>query len=324
MTGEAKPRGLGRGLSALLGDSDDDYAQLDRLRNQRTVPVELLRPGRQQPRQHMDEAALQDLAQSLREKGMLQPILVRRCPDDPHSFEIVAGERRWRAAQLAALHEVPVIVREFNDAEALEIALVENLQRQDLNPLEEAEGYRRLLDEYGHSQEDLARLLGKSRSHVANMVRLLALPPPVRRMLEEGTLTAGHARALLGAEDPEAAARAVVEGGLNVRHTEDLVRAGRPRAPRGPASPKGAHAKDANTQALERDLSTVLGLKVEIRFRGHGGALVLHYQSLEQLDDILHRLHSGGSTAQARPSRGPSFSEHGLTDRSDPPPWPPA
>jgi ParB family chromosome partitioning protein len=319
MTGEAKPRGLGRGLSALLGDSDDDYAQLDRLRNQRTVPVELLRPGRQQPRHHMDEAALQELAQSLQEKGMLQPILVRRCPDDPHSFEIVAGERRWRAAQLAALHEVPVIVREFNDAETLEIALVENLQRQDLNPLEEAEGYRRLLDEYGHRQEDLARVLGKSRSHVANMVRLLALPLPVRRMLEQGTLTAGHARALLGAEDPEAAARAVVESGLNVRHTEDLVRGGRPRAPRGQASPK-----DANTQALERDLSTVLGLKVEIRFRGHGGALVLHYQSLEQLDDILHRLNSAGSAAPAQLSRGPSFNEHGLTDGPDPPPWPPA
>ncbi|NWG72940.1 MAG: ParB/RepB/Spo0J family partition protein, partial [Parvularculaceae bacterium] len=177
MTSEAKPRGLGRGLSALLGDNADDYAQLDRLRGQRTVPVELLRPGRQQPRQHMDPEALQELAQSLREKGMLQPILVRRAADDPQGYEIVAGERRWRAAQLAALHEVPVIVRDFNDEEALEIALVENLQRQDLNPIEEAEGYRRLLDDYGHSQEDLARVLGKSRSNVANMVRLLALPP---------------------------------------------------------------------------------------------------------------------------------------------------
>jgi ParB family chromosome partitioning protein len=319
MTNDAKPRGLGRGLSALLGDNDDDYAQLDRLRSQRTVPVELLRPGRQQPRQHMDEAGLRELAQSLREKGMLQPILVRRCPDDPQIFEIVAGERRWRAAQLAALHDVPVIVREFNDAEALEIALVENLQRQDLNPLEEAEGYRRLLEEYGHSQEDLARILGKSRSHVANMVRLLALPPPVRQMLEQGALTAGHARALLAAADPETLAQEVVNNGLNVRRTEDLVRGDRPRAPRGPAS-----TKDANTQALERDLSTVLGLKVEIRFRGRGGALVLHYQSLEQLDDILHRLHNAGSGSASRLSAAMPDDEPAAVDAPEPQQWPPS
>lgn len=319
MSGEAKPRGLGRGLSALLGDNDEDYAQLDRLRSQRTVPVELLRPGRQQPRQHVDEDALQELAQSLREKGMLQPILVRRCPDDSQMFEIVAGERRWRAAQLAGLHQVPVIVREFNDAEALEIALVENLQRQDLNPLEEAQGYRRLLDEYGHSQEDLARLLGKSRSHVANMVRLLALPEPVRQMLEQGALTAGHARALLASEDPEALARAVVDNGLNVRRTEDLVRRGRPRAARGQAT-----TKDANTQALERDLSTVLGLKVEIRFRGRGGALVLHYQSLEQLDDILHRLNSTGSGSASRVSGAAPRDDQVEADAPSAPHWPPS
>jgi len=282
-------RTLGRGLSALLGAETEDYASLDRVRLSKMVPIELLHPGRFQPRHNFDETQLEALADSIRTNGILQPILVRRHPQTPNSFEIVAGERRWRAAQIARLHEVPVIIREIADGEALELALVENVQRQDLSPLEEAEGYRRLIEEFKNTQEDLARRVGKSRSHVANAMRLLGLPDPVKALLEQGRLTAGHARALLSGADPAALAEQVVARGLNVRQTERLVQQ-RQSAP----SAKTPREKDADTVALERDLSALLGLRVTIGIQGRGGALTIHYRTLEQLDDVLKRLTQGG------------------------------
>jgi ParB family chromosome partitioning protein len=289
MVAEIKRRNLGKGLSALLGEASDDYAKLDRVRSPKSVPTELLRPGAFQPRHRMAEQDLEDLAKSVTEKGILQPILVRRHADEPEAFEIIAGERRWRAAQLAQLHEVPVIIKDLSDREAMEIALVENLQRQDLSALEEAEGYRRLMEEFTHTQEDLARSVGKSRSHVANMMRLLSLPEPVKKMLDDGELSAGHARALLGAADVAALARQVVKRGLNVRQTERLATA------EGRSTKKRSKTmeKDVDTIALERDLSNLLGLSVEVKLRADGGTLTLHYRSLDQLDDILHRLSHG-------------------------------
>src|SRR3546814_664800 len=198
---QGKRTNLGRGLAALFGGENEDYASLDKVRSSKTVPIEHLRPGRFQPRHHFDEAAVDALAESIKAQGILQPILVRRHPDRPNEFEIVAGERRWRAAQRAKLHEVPVVIRDLSDAQSLELAIVENVQRQDLTPLEEAEGYRRLIDDFQHTQEDLARTLGKSRSHIANTLRLLALPEGVKLLLGEGKLTAGHARTLIGCDN---------------------------------------------------------------------------------------------------------------------------
>jgi ParB family chromosome partitioning protein len=296
MPADEKRKNLGRGLSALLGEDSQDYAQLDKLRVSKLVPIEFIRPGRYQPRHKIDEEPVKELAQSIAEKGILQPILVRRDSGQPNTYEIIAGERRWRAAQLAGLHEVPVIVKDLSDSEALEIALVENLQRQDLSPLEEAEGYRRLMEEFAHTQEQLAKTVGKSRSHVANMMRLLGLPEPVKQFLEAGQLTAGHARALLNAPNPIDLAKQIVQRGLNVRQAEVLAQAkpGKPKA--AAAAPK----KDADTLALERDLATLLGLKVEIKFHGkEGGVLAIHYGSLDQLDDILQRLSHGGTAGGA-------------------------
>lgn len=291
MAGDAKLRGLGRGLSALLGEDQDTAVPGAGDGVVRNVPIEHLRPGRAQPRHRMDEEGLAELAQSIAEKGILQPILVRAHPEEPGQYEIVAGERRWRAAQLAQVHEIPVLVRTLSDSESLEIALIENLQRQDLTPLEEADGYRRLIDEHAHTQDELAKRVGKSRSHVANTLRLLALPDSVKTLLDEGRLTAGHARALLTADNPETLARTVIARALNVRDTEKLASAAREKGDAG-AGGKGRRSlpKDADTLALERDLGNLLGLTVEIRFRGSGGSLVLHYTSLDQLDDILHRL----------------------------------
>ena len=284
MAAEGKRRNLGRGLSALLGGGAEDYAALEKPQTMRTVPIDLVRPGRIQPRRRMDMGPIRQLAHSIAEKGILQPLLVRRHAEEAGAFEIVAGERRWRAAQMARLHEIPVVVKEFSDSEALEIALVENLQREDLSPLEEAEAYKRLMEEFSHTQEALSKAMGKSRSHVANMLRLLGLPGPVKEMLDRGELTAGHARALLRADDPRALARKVVGRDLNVRQAEKLARGAKPRRPA---------AKDADTAAIERDLTSLLGLKVEIRPCGVGGTLKLHYTSLEQLDDVLHRLSHG-------------------------------
>jgi ParB family chromosome partitioning protein len=300
MTSDGKRRGLGRGLSALLGEeTGDDPRPEAQPSPPRTVPIEYLRPSRCQPRRHIEEGDLRDLADSIADKGVLQPILVRRDPEQTDRFEIIAGERRWRASQLARLHEVPVIVREFSDREALEVALIENLQRQDLSPLEEAEGYRRLMDDYAHTQEDLAKVVGKSRSHVANMMRLLTLPEAIKNLVDEGLLSAGHARALLAAAEPEALARRVVARGLNVRQTEQLVSSMRGDSDKG----RRAAVKDADTLALERDLGSALGLTVEIRFSGSRGSLVLHYTSLDQLDDILHRLSRGTHGRRADPKQ---------------------
>lgn len=297
-----KRRNLGRGLSALLGDEQGDYARLEQMRASRTVAIDQLRPGRFQPRRLMSESGLEELARSIADRGILQPLLVRRHPEEEGAFEIIAGERRWRAAQRAQVHEVPVVVKELTDGEALEIALVENLQRQDLTPLEEAEGYRRLMEEFAHTQEDLARTVSKSRSHVTNMMRLLSLPEPVKSMIDDGKLTAGHARALISAPDPVAAAEQVVKRGLNVRQTESMVKNEGTSQLRQRVS---AIAKDATTQALEQELSTLLGLNAEIRFRGRGGSLTLHYRSLDQLDDVLRRLSHGAHSGTGSMRGGP-------------------
>jgi len=286
---------LGRGLSALFGEESADYASLDKVRATKEVPIEQLHPNAKQPRQDFDETALKELADSIRENGLLQPILVRRHPDRPAEYEIVAGERRWRASQIAKLHELPVVIRELDDNQALEVALVENLQRQDLSPLEEAEAYQRLIDDFGNKQEDIGRAVGKSRSHVANSLRLLGLPEGVKTYLKNGQLSAGHARALLSSADPETVARRVVKRQLNVRQTERLVQDEKPEAAakRKAARPAPAEMKDADTIALERDLSALLGMRVNIEIQGKGGALTIHYQTLEQLDDLLRRLNQG-------------------------------
>ncbi len=275
---------LGRGLSALLGDEVAEPGA-DVARATRQLPTSALRPSPFQPRRRFDPEEMASLVRSVQAQGILQPILVRHAADSPDSYEIIAGERRWRAAQEAQLHEIPVIIKDLSDGEALELALVENLQRTDLTPLEEAEGYRRLIAELNHTQEDLARAIGKSRSHIANTMRLLGLPAPIKEMIERGELTAGHARALLNAQDALALAQQVVEGGLNVRQTERLAQAPKARGP-APAAP----AKDADTLALEHDLALKLGLKVTINHRAGGGELVLRYENLAQLDDLVQRL----------------------------------
>lgn len=291
--GGARRASLGRGLSALFGEATEDYSALDKVRQSKQVPIEFVHPGRYQPRRKFDEEAIKGLVESIRDKGILQPLLVRRDAEDANSYELIAGERRWRAAQIAGLHEVPVIIRDLSDREALEIALIENIQRQDLTPLEEAEGYRRLMEEFEHTQEDLARAVGKSRSHVANMMRLLSLPDPVKTMVQDGALTAGHARALLTAPDPAAAAREVVTRGLNVRQTEDLMRGDQPKAKKG-GSGSGSGAvpavKDVDLINLEEEISARIGLKVAINPQGQRGTITIHYQTLDQLDDVLHRL----------------------------------
>jgi ParB family chromosome partitioning protein len=258
----------------------------------KTLPVEYLRPGRFQPRHRFDEGALDELAQSIRHHGLLQPILVRPIEGQADSYEIIAGERRWRAAQKAALHEVPVIIQTLSDTQALEIALVENLQRQDLTALEEAEGYQRLIDEFHHSHSELGDLVGKSRSHIANTLRLLALPKPVKAMVQDGTLSAGHARALLTAPEPETLARQVIDRGLSVRDTERLANLVKdaPKAKAPAAKDAASGPKNADLLALERDLTTRLGLKVTIAAQGSGGTLAIAYRSLDQLDAVLERL----------------------------------
>jgi len=292
-------RGLGRGLSALLGEEGGEGAATEAPRHPRSVPVEMLHPGRYQPRRNFDAESQQALVESVRSQGILQPLLVRRHPELDGHFEIVAGERRWRAAQAAQLHEVPVLLRELADREALEIALVENVQRQDLNPLEEAEGYRRLLDEFHHTQEDLARAVGKSRSHIANLLRLLVLPEEVRELMREGQLTAGHARALIGLDNAVALARQVVKSGMSVRQVERLAQAQHKDKEKLAKPASLAGTRDPDTAVLERELTQLLGLKVQIVFSGQGGILSVHYKTLEQLDDVLRRLNNLPPAARA-------------------------
>ena len=288
-----RPRALGRGLSALIGDEAvPTRGELQRGEaaakpaGQRTLPVAFLRPGKFQPRKRFAEEELRDLAESIREKGILQPILVRPLKAEPNSFEIVAGERRWRAAQLAQLHEVPVVVREMADAEALELAIIENVQRADLNAIEEAAAYYELMDRFKYTQEQVAKEVGKSRSHVANSVRLLKLPETVKTMLRDGRLTAGHARTLLSAADPEARAKEIIESALNVRQAEQRS------VPKGKVG--GQKPKDPNTAALETSISNALGLTVEIIHKGDkGGVVKVTYRTLEQLDELTRRLSKG-------------------------------
>ncbi|HYM73689.1 MAG TPA: ParB/RepB/Spo0J family partition protein [Stellaceae bacterium] len=286
MNSGAKRQPLGRGLAALFGEAEARPA--GDAGGVREIAIELIRPGVYQPRRYFDETELEALAQSIREKGVLQPLLVRPVDEAEAAFELVAGERRWRAAQRAGLHQVPVLIRVLADAEALEIALIENLQREDLSALEEAEAYRRLMQEFGRTQAALGEAVGKSRSHVANTLRLLGLPETVRRQLEEGALTAGHARALLAAADPAAVAAEIIRRGLNVRMTERLVQ-GRTARPATSARP----APDADSAALERELTNRLGVRVTIAGKPRGGALTLHYSSLDQLDGLLALLRAG-------------------------------
>lgn len=292
-TDDTRKRGLGRGLSALLGEEPAENRGAmapgsGPARPASSLPVELMRPSPYQPRRHFDDEAFATLVESVRDKGVLQPVLVRRDPNNDKRYEIVAGERRWRAAQQARLHEIPVVIRELSDRDTLEVALVENLQREDLTPLEEAEAYRRLMDEFGHTQEALAKAVGKSRSHVANMMRLLSLPKPVQRMLDEGEISAGHARTLINAENPEELAREIQRRGLNVRQTEDLSRKAKPTAARGVAA---AGRADPNISALEHDLAEAVGLKVTVVAKASGaGSMTIHFDSPEQLDEVIRRL----------------------------------
>jgi ParB family chromosome partitioning protein len=305
---DAKKRGLGRGLSALLGEEDEDVGVAVAANGgegqaaahpgpggtTQLIAITDLKPSPFQPRSNFDDEAIDDLAASIREKGIIQPILVRASSTGETNYEIIAGERRWRAAQRAQLHEVPVLVREFDDRETAEIALIENLQRQDLSPLEEAEGYNRLMSEFSHTQEALGQALGKSRSHIANSLRLLALPSPIKQMLSDKVLSSGHARALLGAENAVELAGQIVKKGLNVRQTEKLVKTDGGKASRPKKSSTGGSAeKDPDTVALERDLSNMLGLAVNIDFDGAAGKISIRYETLEQLDDILQRLTHG-------------------------------
>ena len=287
-----RPMGLGRGLSSLLGEIQTETAAAVPSRNDggvavpdgvRLVPVTNLQPLPNQPRRNFDDAALDELAKSITALGVLQPIVVR---DMGGHYQIVAGERRWRAAQRAHLHQVPVIVKQFDDRTALEIALVENIQREELNAWEEGETYRRLIEEYGHSQEELGRIVGKSRSHIANLMRLRNLPLRVHGWLVSGEISMGHARALLQCEDPEGIAKQVIERGLSVRDTERLAK----RAKAGKSVTKARGGRDPDLEALERQLGDILGLKVQISHSARGGTVTLGYSSLDQLDLICQRL----------------------------------
>jgi ParB family transcriptional regulator, chromosome partitioning protein len=281
------PRGLGRGLSALLGEGEPEpppAAEADGGAKSRSLPVAFLKPNRFQPRRFFDANELKELAGSIKEKGVLQPILVRPT-DNKEMFEIVAGERRWRAAQLAKLHEVPVIIRPFSDGESLEIAIIENVQRAGLNAIEEAMGYQELINKFSYTQEQMSDVIGKSRSHIANMLRLLKLPDSIKEMITDGRLSAGHARTLVGVPNPEQMAKEILSGGLNVRQAEKKAAA--PKVP-----PKKATTKDADTKALETSVSNSLGMSVEIENKGERGTVKIHYKNLEQLDEIVRRLNT--------------------------------
>ena len=295
MSEPGQKRAMRRGLSALMADMGVDAADAGSARAtpDREVAIELVFPNPDQPRRSFDEEKLSDLAASIAQKGILQPLIVRPAPGRDEGYEIVAGERRWRAAQRSGLHKVPVIIRSFDDTEVLEVAIVENIQRDDLNAIEEAQGFRQLMERFGHTQEQLSAVLGKSRSHVANLMRLLKLPDVVQDMLRDGRLSAGHARALINAEDPAALAAQVVKSGLSVRETERLAKAAKPDA--APRTAKAAPVKDADTRALEGDLTAALGLYVQIDHAtgDEGGQVSIRYKSLDQLDRLCSLLSQG-------------------------------
>ena len=295
MADEARSR-LGRGLASLIGDVGGEAAHVDRPnRAQRRVPIEFLKANPRNPRRTFSDTELAELADSIKQHGVIQPIVVRPVKGNADRFEIIAGERRWRAAQRAGLHDVPIVTVDVNDSDALEIAIIENVQRSDLNAIEEAQGYHALAAEFKRSQDDIAKIVGKSRSHVANMMRLTKLPNDVQKFIAEGKLSAGHARALIGVPDATAAAKKIVAEGLTVRQAEALAHdEGVPQ--RKPQKSRGGKAtaakKDPDTVALERRVSDVLGLKVSVEHRNPGGAVQIKYRDLDQLDDILRRLES--------------------------------
>jgi ParB family chromosome partitioning protein len=298
-----KDRGLGRGLDALFGDEEDvypDYEIDDNLESdiiRKTVGIEKLYPCPTQPRQYFDEAALKELAASIKEHGLIQPIFVRPDRDNKGHYEIVAGERRWRASQRAQLHEVPVVIRDLDDEAMFQIALVENLQRKDLSAIEEARGYKRLFEEFDKSHEDIGKVLGRSRSHVANMIRLLELPNAVQTMVDVGDITMGHARALIGCDDAFDLALHVIENSLSVRETEKFVAENQGRhiknrgTSKGRTGTAGFNKKDADTLALEKEVSDTLGMNVTIDMKDtHNGKMAINFKTLDQLDDVLQRL----------------------------------
>lgn len=282
-------RGLGRGLSALMADVETvESGDSSRSRADRVVPIERIVPNPDQPRRSFTPEQLEELANSIRAKGVIQPLIVRVDPGNADRFQIVAGERRWRAAQMAQLHELPVLVRSFDDTEVLEIAIIENIQRADLNPIEEALGYRQLMNKFGHTQEKMAEALGKSRSHIANLLRLLNLPEAVQEMVTDGRLSAGHARTLITAEQPETLAQAIVAKGLSVREAERLAKGGANSKPRPRPRDGMQFDKDADTKALEGDLSAALGMTVQIDHKdgAESGSVIVSYDTLEQLDSL--------------------------------------
>ena len=282
---------LGRGLAALIGEMSAETS-VDRPRGQRRLPTIALRPNPRNPRRAFSNEELDELVASLRERGIIQPIIVRPASGATDVYEIIAGERRWRAAQRAGLHEVPVVIVDATDAEALQLAIIENVQRADLNPLEEAEGYRALMEEFGNSQDEIAKIIGKSRSHVANTLRLLKLPETIKSYIHAGKLSAGHARMLVGQPDAERLAEEIVARGLNVRQVESLAResADRGGKARGVRTPRRDGRKNTNLVALEKRISDSLGLVVSIDEGKRGGVLTIRYRSLDQLDDVLRRL----------------------------------
>ncbi|MFZ1923964.1 MAG: ParB/RepB/Spo0J family partition protein [Xanthobacteraceae bacterium] len=281
---------LGRGLAALIGEVDAETSA-ERPRSQRRVPTTSLRPNARNPRRAFSNTELDELVASLRERGIIQPIVARPVRGLADSYEIIAGERRWRAAQRAGLHEVPVVIIEATDEESLQLAIIENVQRANLNPLEEAEGYRALIRDFSHSQDDVARMVGKSRSYVANSLRLQTLPERVREYIQTGRLDVGHARALVGHHDAERLADEIVARGLNVRQVEALAREAGERNGKSPTHGRKSRAeKNANLVALEKRISDTLGLVVNIADRGRGGVLSIRYRSLDQLDEVLRRL----------------------------------
>ena len=286
----AEVKKLGRGLSALLGDKPAASLSPEQQRLAKPVPIEFLKPGKYQPRHYMDEDAIAALANSIQDKGVLQPLLVRRDPDDAQSYEIIAGERRWRAAQLAKLHEVPVIIKDLSDRDTMEVALIENVQREDLSAIEEADAYQRLMDEFSRTQEDVSKLVGKSRSHVANTLRLLGLPNGVKKLIEMGKLSAGHARTLIGSDNAEEIANKIIAKGLSVRQAEKLASQSSGTAKAKPASHASAPQKDVDTLALERDVSNILGMNIDIQSSGESGVLSISYRTLDQLDTLLAKL----------------------------------
>jgi ParB family transcriptional regulator, chromosome partitioning protein len=290
MAEESTRSRLGRGLASLIGDmgaetnAAPNATASERVRSQRRVPIEFLRPNPRNPRREFPAAQLDELASSIKERGMIQPIAVRPVRGAGDAYEIIAGERRWQAAQRAGLHDVPVVVLDVSDAEALELAIVENVQREDLNPLEEAAGYQSLIDEFKYHQDEIAKVVGKSRSHVANTLRLLKLPESVKSAIRSGQVSAGHARALIGHPEPERVARQIIERGLNVRQVEALARG------HGKGQARQARRKDADTIAMEKQVSDALGLAVTVDHRGNGGAVHIKYRNLDQLRDIVRRL----------------------------------